>query len=154
EGIFFDGFDEIGEAGGAVVELGRDALHFEERGEACELGSKGGPSGGSKTLEMCVGKIRVRKERSELPGVSDAAGFEPGLNGVLAVRAGEFVFVIRGFQRRADFVFAPGKQVAIFGAKRGVAPDSAEALQAIVKSGGGPASGGRGIIQFVREACG
>src|SRR5437588_446270 len=46
---------------------------------------------------------------------------EPGLHGVLAVGAGEFVLLIRGLQRGANFIFALGEQSAVFRAKRRVA---------------------------------
>src|SRR5205807_6043928 len=91
-------------------------------------------------------------QRGKPPGIIDAMRLEPGLHGVLAVGAGEFVLVIRGLQRGANFIFALGEQSAVFRAKRGVAVRRAEAFEAIVQSRSGAARGCRRIVQLVREA--
>src|SRR5438034_590440 len=91
---------------------------------------------------MLVGKIRIGKERSELPSLGDAASLKPRLDGILAIGAGEFVVVIRGLQGSANFILALGKQSTVFGPERGVAAGGAEALEAVVERGCG-APGGR-----------
>ena len=69
-GIFLDGFDEIGDAGGAVVEFVGDAIHFEQGGEASELRTRATFAGSwRERLEMGVGEIGFRRERAELPGI-------------------------------------------------------------------------------------
>jgi hypothetical protein len=60
-GIFLDGFDEIGNAGGAVLELVSNAFHLEERGEAGEFRANRCASGGGKGCEVRVGEASIRE---------------------------------------------------------------------------------------------
>src|SRR2546429_8231948 len=154
EGVFLDGLDQSGDASGAVVKFRSDAFHFKERGKADQFRSERSAGRSRKSLEMLVGKIRIGKERSELPSLGDAASLKPRLDGILAIGAGEFVVVIRGLQGSANFILALGKQSTVFGPERGVAAGGAEALEALVERGCG-APGGRGrIVQFVGQTGG
>src|SRR2546429_6659351 len=104
EGVFLDGLDQSGDASGAVVKFRSDAFHFKERGKADQFRSERSAGRSRKSLEMLVGKIRIGKERSELPSLGDAASLKPRLDGILAIGAGEFVVVIRGLQGSANFI--------------------------------------------------
>src|ERR1700687_5167632 len=103
---------------------------------------------------MGVGEIGFGKMGRELPGVSDAARFERGLNRVLAVEASEFVFIVWRLERGTDCFFALGEETAVLRADECAARGLSQAGQAITKCGcGTPGRGGR-IVKFVSEAGG
>src|SRR5208282_2577414 len=153
-GIFLDGFNEVGDACGAMFELFGDALHFEESGEASELGADGRARDRGKGSQMSVGEARIREGWRELPGILDVVRFEPRLNGFFALDASELVLELSGLQRRANFLFTFSQKTAVFRPDIRVASGFAQTGQAIAQSGGGTASGGGRIIEFVSEAGG
>src|SRR5580704_15559627 len=153
-GVFLDGFDEVGDAGRAVLELFGNAFHFEERGEAREFGAKRCARGGSKACEVGVGEACVGQGWRQLPGVSDLVRFEPGLDGLFALDAGELILELCGLQCGSDFLFAFGQKAAIFGADLCGAGGLAETGQAIAQGCSGTASGCGRIIELVSKTSG
>jgi len=97
-GIFLDGFNQIGDARGAVLELLGDAFHFEEGGEASELRAKRLAGGRSEGGKLGIGKALFRERWRKLPGVGDIALFEPGLNDFFAFDTGKFILELRGLK--------------------------------------------------------
>src|SRR5216683_4231814 len=153
-GIFFDGFDEVGDARGAVLEFVSNALHFEQRGEARQLRAQRRARYGCEAFQLSVGEVCFHEQRRQLPGVGNVPAFQPALNRFFALDAREFVLERSGLQRRANFLLALRQHRAILGADSGRAPHLAQTLEAIAqRARGTPRRRGR-IVQLVRQTCG